>query len=68
VAPGALGYALAPFMFLLRLQMAALGLVFHWLEMRKKVTDRGYPKNYLAILSKPTVQRNQNFLSYPVSP
>ena len=68
VAPGALGYVLAPFMFLLRLQTAALGLVFHWLEMRKKVTDRGYPKNYLAILSKPTVQRNQNFLSYPVSP
>jgi SAM-dependent methyltransferase len=53
VAPAALGYVLAPFMFLLRLQMAALGLVFHWLEMRRKVTDRGYPKNYVAILSKP---------------
>jgi SAM-dependent methyltransferase len=52
-ALGALGYVLAPFMFLLRLQMAALGRVFHWLEMRRKVTDRGYPKNYLAILSKP---------------
>jgi SAM-dependent methyltransferase len=53
VAPGALGYVLAPFLLLLRGQMAALGLIFHWLEMRRKVTDRGYPKNYVAILSKP---------------
>jgi SAM-dependent methyltransferase len=53
VARGALGYVLAPFMFMLRLQMAALSLMFHWLEMRRKVTDRGYPKNYVAILSKP---------------
>ena len=54
VAPGALGYVLAPFLALLRLQMSALGRFFHWLEMRRKVTDRGYPKNYLAILSKPS--------------
>jgi SAM-dependent methyltransferase len=53
VAPGALGYVLAPFMYLLRLQMAVLGLAFHRLEMRRKITDRGYPINYLAILSKP---------------
>jgi SAM-dependent methyltransferase len=53
VAPGALGYVLAPVMFLLRLQMAALGRAFHWLEMRHKVTQRGHPKNYIAILSKP---------------
>src|SRR5262249_1937257 len=52
-ATGGLGFFLAPFMFLLRLQMAALSLVFHWLEMRQKVADRGYPKNYVAIVSKP---------------
>jgi SAM-dependent methyltransferase len=53
VAPGMLGYLIAPFMFLLRHQMGILGRFFHWLEMRRKVTDRGHPKNYVAILSKP---------------
>lgn len=40
-------------MFLLRLQIAALGLAFHWLEMHRKITERGHPKNYVAILRKP---------------
>lgn len=52
VAPGVLGFVLAPLMLLLRVQMAGLTLVFHWLEMRQKVV-RGYPKNYVAILTKP---------------
>jgi SAM-dependent methyltransferase len=53
IAPGMLGYLLAPLMLVLRRQMAILGRFFHWLEMRRKVTDRGHPKNYMAILSKP---------------
>lgn len=52
VAPGVLGFVLAPLMLLLRAQMAVLTLLFHWLEMRQKVV-RGYPKNYIAILTKP---------------
>ncbi|MGK9242367.1 class I SAM-dependent methyltransferase [Inquilinus limosus] len=57
VAPGLLGYALAPLMLLFRMQMAATGLAFHWLEMKQKVTDRGQPKNYVAILSKPSADQ-----------
>jgi SAM-dependent methyltransferase len=52
VAPGLLGYAMAPLMLFLRVQAAPLSFVFHWMEMRQKVT-RGYPKNYVAIVSKP---------------
>src|SRR5687767_8907264 len=37
VAPGVLGFVLSPLMLLLRVQMAALTLLFHWLEMRQKV-------------------------------
>ncbi len=55
VAPGVLGYALALPIFALRLQMAVLCLCFQWLEMRKKVVDRGHPKNYVAIVQKPTL-------------
>lgn len=53
VAPGVLGYVLVLPIFALRVQMAALSLFFHWLEMRKKVVDRGHPKNYVAIVQKP---------------
>jgi SAM-dependent methyltransferase len=53
VAPGLLGILLSPFLLLLRSQMAALSILFHWLEMKQKITSRGYPKNYVAVLSRP---------------
>lgn len=53
IAPGILGYALAVPMFALRVQMAMASLFFHRLEMKHKVTGRGHPKNYVAIVQKP---------------
>ena len=37
----------------LRLGFAVLAVLFHRLELRAKVTDRGYPKNYVAVAVKP---------------
>jgi SAM-dependent methyltransferase len=53
IASGGLGLLLAPAFMLLRLQLAALSILFHWLEMKNKITTHGYPKNYVAILSRP---------------
>jgi len=53
VAPGILGFLLAPLMLALRAQMAILSVFFHWLEMKNKVTARGFPKNYVAVLRRP---------------
>jgi SAM-dependent methyltransferase len=54
IAPGALGVLLSPFMFLLKAQFALLSILFHKLEMRHKITTRGYPKNYIAIVIRPS--------------
>jgi SAM-dependent methyltransferase len=53
IASGGLGLILAPAFMLFRLQLAALSILFHWLEMKNKITTHGYPKNYVAILSRP---------------
>jgi SAM-dependent methyltransferase len=53
IASGGLGLLLAPVFMVLRLQLAALSILFHWLEMKNKITTHGYPKNYVAILSRP---------------
>lgn len=54
IAGGLTGLILCPFMLLLKGQMLALSLVFHWLETRTKFTARGYPKNYVAVVVKPS--------------
>jgi SAM-dependent methyltransferase len=50
---GASGWFVAPAMYCLKLFFALLSVVFHRLEMRLRYTERGYPKNYLAIVEKP---------------
>jgi hypothetical protein len=47
-----LGYALAPLMFLLKINFAACSIVFHRVEMRTKFTRRGFPKNYILVATK----------------
>jgi SAM-dependent methyltransferase len=49
IAPGLLGYLMMPLFVVVRVQMALLSIGFHWLEMKRKFTRRGYPKNYIAI-------------------
>ena len=51
---GVVGYSLAPVMFFTKAGYLLGSLFFHWLEMRVKYTARGYPKNYIAILVKPS--------------
>jgi SAM-dependent methyltransferase len=53
IVDGTLGVLLSPLFILLRLQLAGLSILFHWLEMKNKITTRGYPINYIAILSRP---------------
>jgi hypothetical protein len=50
---GALAWCLCPALFFLKALFAVLSVIFHRLEMAAKCTDRGFPKNYVAILSKP---------------
>lgn len=52
IAPGILGFLLCPIMLLLKISGAILSILFHRLETIKKYTQRGYPKNYVAILEK----------------
>jgi len=49
-------WPLSPLMLLFKAQMAAFSLLFHWLETVKKYTGRGYPKNHVAVVMKPTTQ------------
>jgi SAM-dependent methyltransferase len=49
---GILAYGLMPVIILLKLGFAACSILFHRLETRVKFTRRGYPKNYVAIVSK----------------
>lgn len=54
IARGISGLVLSPLMAVLKLQMTGLSLLFHWLETRTKFTSRGYPKNYVAVVTKPS--------------
>jgi SAM-dependent methyltransferase len=49
IAPGLLGYLMSPLFVVMRVQMALLSIGFHWIEMKRKFTRSGYPKNYVAI-------------------
>lgn len=53
IGGGPLGLLLVPAMLVLRAGFAALSIAFHRLEVRFKVVGRGYPKNYLAIATRP---------------
>ncbi len=52
IGGGLAGYGLAPFMLVLKMIFVACSVLFHRLEKRVKVTSAGYPKNYVAFLSK----------------
>jgi SAM-dependent methyltransferase len=51
---GIVGYGLAPIMVLLKIVFGGCSVLFHRLEIRAKFKGSGYPKNYLAIVSKPS--------------
>ena len=50
---GIVGYGLSPFLFLTKVGCGLLSFFFHRLELRTKFIKKGYPKNYVSILSKP---------------
>jgi len=49
---GILGLLLIPLIWMLRYASLFLSVLFHQLEKRNKFTKKGYPKNYIAILTK----------------
>jgi SAM-dependent methyltransferase len=49
---GLKGYFLSMIMFCLKIGSGILSIFFHKLEVRLKYTKKGYPKNYVAILTK----------------
>jgi len=49
---GFIGYSLTPIMSLLKIAFAVCAIFFHNLETRAKFISRGYPKNYVAIVTK----------------
>jgi SAM-dependent methyltransferase len=50
---GILSWILCPAMFFLKALFLLLSMIFNRLEMIVKCTARGFPKNYVAVLSKP---------------
>jgi hypothetical protein len=54
IAPGLVGWLSFPVVATARLFFFALAGLFHRLDERNKVTDRGFPKNYVAIVTKPS--------------
>ncbi len=53
IGGGFLAFLLAPIMMILRAGFGGLSVLFHQLDLRFKVVDRGYPKNYVAIVTRP---------------
>jgi hypothetical protein len=49
---GLTGYALTPMMMLLKFAFGALSMVFHGMETHLKYKKTGYPKNYVAVVNK----------------
>lgn len=49
---GLIGLVLVPIMALLKLGFAGCSLLFHQMETRSKFQTRGYPKNYVAVVTK----------------
>ena len=56
---GFLAWVLCPVLILLKAFFAVIAIMFQHLEMIAKCTQRGFPKNYIAILRKPAI-RAQN--------
>lgn len=52
ISNGFAGYLLSPFFFMLKVWFGLLSIGFHKREIKKKYTEKGYPKNYVAILRK----------------
>ena len=59
------GFFLAPFMLLLRVVCAGCAMAFHVLETRVKFTSLGHPKNYVAIVIRPTSETPEPAASAP---
>jgi SAM-dependent methyltransferase len=53
IAPWGLGFLLWPVMVAMKVGAVAACLFFHGLEIMKKYTGGGHPKNYVAIVAKP---------------
>ena len=49
---GFVGYVLPPIMILLRVLFGVSSILFNQLETRTKFKGRGYPKNYVAVVSR----------------
>ncbi|MCP9237731.1 bifunctional 2-polyprenyl-6-hydroxyphenol methylase/3-demethylubiquinol 3-O-methyltransferase UbiG [Lewinella sp. JB7] len=52
IARGIKGYILAPILLLVKVFGMIFSIFFHRLELELKYTQKGYPKNYVAILVK----------------
>jgi SAM-dependent methyltransferase len=55
---GGLGNLAFPFMVALKGMMAIGAVGFGWLDTKRKYTARGYPKNYVAVATKPARERS----------
>jgi len=53
IAPGPLGFLMAPVLLATRAIFWGIGQVFSRLDVKAKFTDRGYPKNYVVVVRKP---------------
>ena len=53
IAPGLMGFALLPFMLLVKIGFGIGSVFFHRLEIQMKFTKKGYPLNYVAVVRKP---------------
>ncbi len=52
IGSGIIGYGTAPVMIVLKILFAMSSIFFHNLETRIKFKALGYPKNYVALVSK----------------
>jgi SAM-dependent methyltransferase len=50
--PGIIGYILTPLMIFLKAVFRVSSVLFHQMEKKTKFNSQGYPKNYVAIVSK----------------
>lgn len=59
VAPGLLGWLCAPVMIGCKALFAGLSLAFHKVDEQHRYTLKGYPKNYVVIVRKPSFRRTK---------